>query len=238
MLGLLVGSAHAGLGKSTVPVSVHGVNYSNEEFSYTVEDPTDAKNKAGGETINRFGAGGTMCCYDLPKQWKPGMQVKVNSTHWLPKQADGKIPEVKQSFLVEMPPYVDGKPGELWILRQVDGSVKVVSSDYQPDHEKWPGEVKGWPVPSNAYVQERQRLYLSLAESDVTSSKALLVELEKDPVLATEEAWKIRSKYSPKDLAGFVNASDPKFKEWLRDRYQRSLRLSEERVKRLKESMQ
>jgi hypothetical protein len=238
LLCLLPQSVQAFRGKPTVPVSVHGLNYSNEEFSYTVEDPNDAKNKAGGELINRFGAGGMMCCYDLPKQWKPGLLVKVNSTHWLPKQADGKLPEVKQTFVVEVPPYADGKPGELWVLRQADGGVKVVSSDYQPDHEKWPGEVKGWPVPSKDYIQERRRLYLSIAESDVRSGKELLAELDNAPDLATEEAWKFRSKYSPKDLTGFTDSSDPKFKEWLKARYQQSLRSSEDRVNRLKEADQ
>jgi hypothetical protein len=236
LLCLLSQPAQAFWGKPTVPVSVHGVNYSNEEFSYTVEDPNDAKNKAGGELINRFAAGGTMCCYDLPKQWKPGLQVKVNSTHWLAKQADGKLPEVKQTFVVDVPPYVDGKPGELWVLRQADGSVKVVSSDYQPDHEKWPGDVRGWPVPSIEYRRERWALHLKLAESDLENVKTLIEELRVEPQVHMAEVWEFRRKYSPSDLAGFNGPEDPKFKEWLQKKYQNSLHRSEANVSRMKES--
>jgi hypothetical protein len=36
--------------------------------------------------------------------------------------------------------------GELWVLRGADGSMSVVSSDFQPDHPNWPGRVKDWPV--------------------------------------------------------------------------------------------
>jgi hypothetical protein len=223
--------------KPTVPVSVHGVNYSNEEFSYTVEDPNDAKNKAGGELINRFAAGGAMCCYELPRQWRPGLQVKVNSTHWLPKQADGKLPEVKQTLVVDVPPYADGKPGELWVLRQADGSVKVVSSDYQPDHEKWPGEVKGWPVPSAEYRQDRLRLYLKLAEGDVRLYTNALEEMQTRPGQASAQAWESGRKYNPKELVGFDGPQDPRFQEWLKADYRRLLEESESKVARYMEAL-
>jgi hypothetical protein len=159
----------------------------------------------------------------------------VNSTHWLPEQADGKLPEVKQTFLVEVPPYVDGKPGELWVLRQADGSVKVVSSDYQPDHEKWPGEVKGWPVPSIEYRRERWALHLKLAESDVENVKSLIEELRIKPEVHMAEVWEFRKKYNPSDLAGFSGPEDPKFNDWLKKKYENSLRRSEANVRRMKE---
>jgi hypothetical protein len=34
-----------------VAASIHGVNYSGDEFSYIVEDPANSKNSGGGETI-------------------------------------------------------------------------------------------------------------------------------------------------------------------------------------------
>jgi hypothetical protein len=237
LLCLLPQSAQAFRGKPTALVSVHGVNYSNEEFSYTVEDPNDARNKAGGELINRFGAGGTMCCYDLPKQWTPGLQVKVNSTHWLPEQADGKLPEVRQTFVVEVPPYADGKPGELWVLRQADGSVKVVSSDYQPDHEKWPGDVKGWPVPSAEYRRERIKIHLSVAEANAEASRDLLLELKSDPSRRMKEAWEFKRKYSPKDLEAFSGPDDPGFGNWLQTSYEANLRRSEARISELRKQL-
>jgi hypothetical protein len=234
---LLSQPALAFRGKPTVPVSVHGVNYSNEEFSYTVEDPNDAKNKAGGELINRFAAGGTMCCYELPRQWRPGLQVKVNSTHWLAKQADGKLPEVKQTLVVDVPPYAEGKPGELWVLRRADGSVKVVSSDYQPDHEKWPGEVKGWPVPSLEYRRERIKIHISVAQANLEASKSLLLELKNDPSRRSNEAWEFKKKYSPKELEAFSGSDDPNFGNWLQTSYEASLRRSEARISELRKQL-
>lgn len=105
--------------KNTVPVSVHGVNYAADEFSYVIEDPSDNKNTAGGETIGPFAAGGTMCCYELPTKWHSGIQVKIKATHWLKAKPDGSLPEVSETKIVEVPPYLNGKAGELWILRQL-----------------------------------------------------------------------------------------------------------------------
>jgi hypothetical protein len=236
LLGLLAVPAYASWGKTKAPVSVHGVNYSNEEFSYTVEDPNDAKNKAGGELINRFAAGGTMCCYDLPKQWTPGLQVKVNSTHWLPKQADGTLPEVKQTFVVEVPPYVDGKPGELWVLRQTDGSVKVVSSDFQPDHEKWPGAVKGWPVPSVEYRRERLALFVKLEQENVDLYRKLLKELEEFPDAHANESWEHAKARHPGALVGFADSKDERYRKVLREEYEAGLNRCLARLKNLQES--
>ena len=36
---------------SDVPVSVHAVNYSDEEFRYTLKDPQNQLNSGGGEAI-------------------------------------------------------------------------------------------------------------------------------------------------------------------------------------------
>lgn len=49
--------ALAACAKNTVPVSVHGVNYAADEFSYVIEDPANKKNTAGGETVGPFAAG-------------------------------------------------------------------------------------------------------------------------------------------------------------------------------------
>ncbi|SFU31584.1 DUF3304 domain-containing protein [Pseudoduganella namucuonensis] len=238
LLCLLVTPAVVGWAKSTVSVSVHGVNYSNQTFSYSLEDPNDKKNRIGGELVDRFAAGGTQCCYELPRQWRPGIKIQVNSRHWLPKEPDGKLPEVAQTHVVEVPEYADGKPGELWVLRQPDGTVKIVSSDYQPDHEKWPGEVKGWPVPSLEYRRERHALYLELAESDVKSVKRLLSDLQQDPAKSTALSWELRRKYSPLDLTSFSGPSDPKFRDWLQKEYEQSLQASENKALRLRESQQ
>jgi hypothetical protein len=238
----------------TASVSIHGVNYTDQEFSYTVEDPADKNNRGGGELINPFAAGGTMCCYDLPRKWRPGIKVQVNFTRWLAKKADGSLPEVRESHVVEVPPYVNGKVGELWVLRNADGTMGVVSSDYQPDHEKWPGKVKGWPVPSLAYQRERWDLYIEHAEGYVQLYKKMLDELEKSPDTraavdwdyAAENAAKYRegvrsdrNKFAKENrdlLNRFSGPSDPNFRSWLKQDYEQSLKESELEFKKLKDS--
>jgi hypothetical protein len=145
---------------TTTSVNMHGVNYTSDVFSYSVEDPADKNNHGGGELIDPYAAGGTTCCYELPKKWRSGIKLQINTTRWLPKKPDGNMPEIHEKHVLEVPPYVDGKPGELLIMRNANGTVGVISSDYQPDHAKWPGKVKGWPAPSLEYQRERWDLYI------------------------------------------------------------------------------
>ena len=125
-----------------VSVSVHGVNYTANPFTFVVVDPNDESNIGGGEHIGPFAAGGIMCCFTLPKKWKPGMKVQVRSTHWLPRNDKDELPEVEKLYTVDVPPYANGKVGELWVLRTSDGGIEVVSTDLQPDHPQWPGRSK------------------------------------------------------------------------------------------------
>jgi hypothetical protein len=213
--GLLATPATFVWAKSTVSVSVHGVNYSNETFSYSVGDPNNNKDPTAGELVDRFAAGGTVCCYDLPTEWKPGIKIKVNSVHWLKETADKKLPEVEQVFVVEVPPYVDGKAGELWVLRQPDGTVEVVSSDYQPNHHKWPGKVKGWPVPSLEYQRERWDLQTESQAIFLRAAEKRRVSMERDMSAYATEAWQRYKRNSPEDIKNFVGPDDMKFQTYL-----------------------
>lgn len=206
-----------GCKESEVPVNLHGVNYSGQIFSYVLVDPANSNNAGGGETIDPYGAGGTMCCYTLPAKWTPGMKVQINATHWLPRKADGSLPEIKETQVVEVPRYVDGKPAELWVLRGADGKISLISSDYQPDHEKWPGKIKGWPVPSLEYRRERADLYISVATASLASSERYLKELEYKPNESIEGSWNALREKFPDELIGFSGPGDPKFKEKVRD---------------------
>ncbi|WP_332851784.1 DUF3304 domain-containing protein [Duganella sp. S19_KUP01_CR8] len=143
LTGLFVLPATGLCGNGTVPVSIHEVNYSGDDFSYVVEDLLDSTNKGGGESIGPYETGGTMCCYSLPQTWRPGIQIKVQAVHSARLSPDKAGPDIAETKIVEVPEYVDGKAGELWVVRAVDGSLSVVSSDFRPDHAKWPGAVFG-----------------------------------------------------------------------------------------------
>lgn len=135
-LSMLVGCAKSDMSMSStlIPVPIHGVNYTAEPFSFVVIDPQDRKNYGGGELINSYGAGGTVCCYTLPAKWRPSLKVEITETYWLPMKEDKSVPEIKRKHVVEVPRYLDREVGELWVLREIGGKISIVSSNYQPVH--------------------------------------------------------------------------------------------------------
>jgi hypothetical protein len=211
----------AAFSKDGIPVNIHGVNYTAEPFQYVISDPEAPANTAGGEHVEPFSAGGIMCCYDLPRQWKPGMKARVDVTYWTKDSNNRNLRENKHSQLVDIPRYEYAKAEELWILRTKDGRVELVSSDLQPDHRNWPGKTKGWPMPSIAYQQERWELYRKIAENSVLSAKQLLSEIESDPENAAHESWEFDKKHSRDvDLTKFSGPDDPAYFANLKQRYE------------------
>jgi hypothetical protein len=204
-------------------VSIHGVNYTGQTFSYVIEDPANSKNSGGGELIEPFSSGGTMCCYELPSKWRPGIQVRITGRHWLPKKDDGSLPEIVETKVVDVPKYVDGKAGELWVLREANGALSVVSSDYQPNHAKWPGKVKGWPVPSLEYRRSRWDLHIEQKHAYVRVYTGLLKALNETPIEHAAESWQHAQERDPKSLKGFSGPKDERYLERLRIRYETSL---------------
>jgi len=240
-------------------VNVLGVNYTEKEFTYRLEDPGNPKNAAGGEMIDSFSAGGVHCCYELPKLWRPGIKVRILTTEWQelkPPQNSQTIKEIRNAFVAEVPSYVDGKPGDLWIVRSADGSFGVVSSSYQPDHPKWPGKVKGWPVPT---VEYRRVLWDQRIEHEagyVETYQSELADLNTDPIAKAKEEWRYRgkdlSRYDPaksyKDptwqsmkenyelLRRFSGPEDPGFVTWLKQHYEAALARAQARLKQVQDS--
>lgn len=219
--------------ESTVNVDVHGVNYSGNEFFFSIMDPVRQKPSGVGEHIAPFAGGGTTCCFALPKKWQPGIKVQLWTRHWLPRGPDGKLPEVERTTTVEVPQYVDGKPGELWVIRSTDGTISVVSSNYEPDHPKWPGKVKGWPEPSIEYQRERWELYRDHEEGVVRVFTKLLRELEDAPERRGHEAWQFTKERDPASLKGFAGPDDPKYLATLKKEYEEGLGMSKQRLEEL-----
>jgi len=196
-------------------------------------DPVKSDQIIGGEHIDSYSAGGTTCCATLPRKWRPGIKLHIRTIHWLKQLPDGSLPEIKQAHVVEVPKYVDGKPGELWVLRNADGSIGVVSSDFQPDHAQWPGKVKGWPVPSIEYQRERWELYRKHEESGVKIFLSSLASLEENPDKEAQENWDHTKQYYPEDLVGFSGPDDPKFRAALKKEYEDGLEQSRRQLKNI-----
>jgi hypothetical protein len=223
---LLAASVFSGCQKSTVDVNLHGVNYTDNSFTYVVLDPENPAGGAGGELIDPFGAGGTMCCVKLPRRWQPGIKLNIRTTQYVQQRPAETVVESKKLHIIEVPKYIDGTPGELWVLLNADESVSVVSSDLQPDHAQWPGKVKGWPVPSIEYQRERWELYRKHEEGGVELYLSLLAELEKDPESRARKSWDHRQQYYASELIGYSGPGDPKYQRLLKKEYEEGLERS------------
>ncbi|MGK5011021.1 DUF3304 domain-containing protein [Janthinobacterium sp. MDB2-8] len=219
---------------SETSVSVHGVNYSDQEFTYVLQDPLHPSNQAGGETIGRYEAGGITCCFTLPEKWRPGIKINIEYTYYLPEKPDGSLPEIRKSVMVEVPHY--DKPQELWVLRHADGSMGIVSSIYQPDHPKWPGKIKGWPVPSLAYRRERWALYMKHELDGLENSEMMLSNLLSNPAKETKEAWDFEIVRDSKLKSKFSGFNDPKYFYYLKKNYEESLVINRGLVEKMKDS--
>lgn len=216
---------------NTISVNVHGVNYTAEPFRYVLTDPADSSVGAA-EHIGPFSGGGIMCCFTLPKQWRPGIRVTVQSTHWLPKTDRGELPQVEKLYTVDVPAYPEGA-GELWILRTTEGEIELVISNVEPDHSKWPGKVKGWPEPSLAYQRERWELYRNRAEGNVDLYRELLEHLRTYTKAHLQNGWDFDLEYHPEFKTKFSGPDDPAYAAYKKNSYVEGLQRSEEELKRL-----
>lgn len=214
VLGLAGVSQYRG---SHASVGLHGINYSDREFSYFIADPDDPNHSLGGEHIAPFAGGGTTCCALLPWKWKPGTKIRLTTIHWLKKRPDGSLPEVTKEHEVEVPEYIEA--GELWVIRDANGKISVVSSNVQPDHPSWTGRIKGWPVPSLDYQRERWELFRKLEEHSVSVHQSLLNDLEEEPGKEAKEAWEYAKEHRPSELAGFTGPDDPRYIQYLKKDY-------------------
>lgn len=222
--------------KSTVDVSVHGVDYSGSDFSYYIAPENDAGKTGTGELINAYSAGGTVCCVSLPKKWQPGLKLQVRTTHWLPKVPNEPLPEIKDVAMVDIPQYSSGRPGEIWVLRTTEGKIDIVVSNLQPDHPDWPGAVKGWPVPSAEYRRKRWNLYKKIEDDNVDLFATALRELTNSPLEQAKQTWEFAIENDRESIVGFSGPDDPRYIESLKKRYKDGLLRSEQSLRRLMEA--
>lgn len=221
----------------TVGVNLHGVNHTAETFSFYLTDPANPERISGGSgSIDPFGAGGISCCAVLPRKWEPGLKLKIHATHWPKRPPGGTSREMKEVVEAAVPEYADGEPGELWVLRHSDGKIEVVASDYQPDHPKWPGSVKGWPIPSIKYRRERWELYRRHEAHGVELYESLLKQLDEEPNRRASEAWNYAKRDDPTSLTEFSGPDDPIYLEKLRTRYTEGLKRNKQRLQDVMEA--
>jgi hypothetical protein len=127
-----------------VGVSIYSLNYSAREVAYiAVEEPGDPNGGGGGDALNPYSEGGSICCFSIPQKWRPDLKVVVVYQLYPDKEY--------HRSLVSIPPYPNDKAGSIWLIVHQDESVEAVVSKYGPSRPEWPGKIKGYPVPSKEY---------------------------------------------------------------------------------------
>ena len=140
-------------------VSVHALNYSSREVAYiAVEQPGHPEGGAGGDALNPYGGGGDICCFPVPAKWRPDFRVVV-VYQFYPETAYRRVE-------VGVPPYPNGKAGDIWLIVHPDFTVEAVVSDWGPSRPEWPGSIKGYPVPSKEYARKRWQEKIDLEKAD------------------------------------------------------------------------
>ncbi|WFR78663.1 DUF3304 domain-containing protein [Janthinobacterium rivuli] len=160
--GLLLAACLPGV---VMAASIQVLNYSSREVDYiAVENPGNTNSGGGGDSIRPYGQGGSICCFSVPEKWHADLKVVV--VYQLSPD-----PTFHRET-VSVPSYPDGKGGDIWLIVYEDGSVGAVVSHYGPSRPEWPGKIKGYPVPTKEYRDERRRQKLK-------REKATLLTLER-----------------------------------------------------------
>ena len=144
--------------------AIRSINYSGKEVELTVVDPLDKTNRGGGDALNPYGMGGTICCFRIPAEWHSGYQVIVKYSFYPDR--------TWHEQLVDVPPYPEGIAGDIWLAMHEDGRAEAVVSNFGPTRSEWPGRVKGRPVASKEYTEKVRRDLL-------VTQKGLLEGMEK-----------------------------------------------------------
>lgn len=195
------------------PVPVSGLNYTDQRLNaFLFMDPNDSRNVAGGRSLRPFFTGGMVCCYRLPKQWRPGIQVKLR---WEWGQGDDKSRQ-SQERIFEVPPYPRGRAGMLWAAFYGEDDVEVIASEYAPGNYEWPGRIKGWPQPTPEYrhklwQKERDRRAEDFADWNQLVTNPTEADLER--------TWENSKQREPDQIRDFTGPTDPKFREFVRNKF-------------------
>ncbi|MDO8048358.1 DUF3304 domain-containing protein [Janthinobacterium sp. SUN211] len=169
--GLLLAACLPGV---AMAASIQALNYSSREVDYiAVENPGNRNSGGGGDSIRPYGQGGSICCFSVPEKWHADLKVVV--VYQLSPD-----PTFHRET-VSIPPYPDGKGGDIWLIVYEDGSVGAVASHYGPSRPEWPGKIKGYPVPTKEYRDERrkekikrEKAWLSAMEKGLTEDTSAL----------------------------------------------------------------
>lgn len=128
--------------EETATAALTMLNYGNVDVYASVEPaqyPPYEGYGAGYALGPHAGGGGIMCCIEIPVKWRPGIKMRVMYQF-------GDEPKEKwYTQIVELPPYPDGRGGNLKLSFFSDRTFELISTTYMPGHPRWPGKMKTLP---------------------------------------------------------------------------------------------
>ncbi|MCK0745081.1 DUF3304 domain-containing protein [Chromohalobacter nigrandesensis] len=245
-LALLWLASLTACGDDSVSLNITGVDYAGQGIgSYHVVDPNDEQNRGGGESIGPYSAGGIMCCYEVPREWHEGVSVDVvvryplegdttdeRSESLARRRAEGTLHE---TIHVEIPKYDTPAKGTLWVQFLPDKKANVVVSNLSPDHEDFPGEVKGWPVPSDEYRRKLIDREIKNVSSRLSRTEGRLSEVDKKNTHSLKKEWEIGQQVYPDKISEFNGWSDEEFIKYLKTRLRSAQKRDKNYLQKLRE---
>ncbi|WP_374422087.1 DUF3304 domain-containing protein [Chromobacterium sp.] len=185
VLVVLASSGCAALGSDKIGVSLSAVNYTDEDYDVVgIARADDPEQLEAMERVAAYAGSGAMCCVSLPTQWRPGLKVVVKTrlgtkAKTYQEWAYEKIP--LRTHELDVPRYEE--PATLWVQILDGGKLAAVVSRYDPPHANWPGEVKGWPRPSQGFKKRIWARDYAILLGDLRSLEGAI---EHDPTKETE----------------------------------------------------
>ncbi|MBE2167853.1 MULTISPECIES: DUF3304 domain-containing protein [unclassified Cobetia] len=228
-LGILFSLTACGQEPDTVELNITGADYAGTGIrAFRVRNPDVPDAYGDGGSMAPYGGGGIRCCYQVPKQWHEGLTAEIEVYYPLKgKNGDEMVEDLKkreaagnvtETFNVSVPKYQTPAAGTLWVQFMPDKGIKVVVSDLSPDHEDYPGDVKGWPVPSDEYRRQKINQEIKFLESSKNNQQEDLNELERNSGTVLKSYWNVFSDimHMAKEIKGFSDYQDPGFNDFLK----------------------
>ena len=156
------------------------VNYTDWPFDWVGVTKVESPDKTmAADRVSAFSASGIMCCVTLPKEWRKGMELIVETRDGTRAETPEEWSKEKLPIIqhrVPVPPYTPKDMGTVWVQLLPGGKVTLVVSRYNPNHPSWPGEVKGWPVPTLEFRREKWAKALNFDQKNLAAMQEALKE--------------------------------------------------------------
>lgn len=110
-------------------------------YNHTANRPIEqfyVNDAMGPDVMPQSGGGKDLCCFMLPREWRPGMHVEVKWTYGRMKESDEKLPA--QAAIVEVPKYL--KTGNIHVHFYDDDKIQLVVTTCDAEHPLYPLDEK------------------------------------------------------------------------------------------------